>query len=69
MDINGTTYSWTQPSCDTCYADLYPGREPLRMKEEYRESEQCCMCGKATASGIYCRVNPSEVPHPTPEVN
>lgn len=28
---------------------------------------KCCKCGRATTSGIFIRVDPHDVPHPTPE--
>ena len=64
--IDGKRYSWTQPVCPTCYAGL-TGREPHKLVEDYRSSEICCVCGKATGHGIYYRIDPAEVPHPTPE--
>jgi hypothetical protein len=56
--------SYRQPICDTCWDDIEPGREPVRLVEDVREIEQCCMCGDSTLSGIYIRVNPKAVPYP-----
>lgn len=68
--IDGKNYSWTQPACDTCFAGVFPGvAEPFRMTENMREDEVCCMCGVTHRSGIYIRINPSTVPHPTEEVS
>ncbi len=53
---------WTQPLCDNCWQERYPDREPFRMTSG--ESEQCCICGQDTDSGIYERINPSTVPFP-----
>lgn len=56
-------YSFTQPQCGTCFADKYPGREPVRIIEA--EQEVCCTCGSQTSEGIYVRVDPTTVPHPS----
>lgn len=53
---------WTQPLCDSCWQERNPGREPFRMVSG--ESEQCCICGQDTGSGIYERINPAKVPFP-----
>lgn len=58
-------YSWTQPVCDPCFRQGQPGREPGRLSEFAREVETCCRCGAETAEGIYVRVDPETVPHPT----
>lgn len=55
--------SFTQPACDSCFAERNPGREPVRLMEP--ETEICCFCGQPTASGIYVRVDPSTVEYPT----
>lgn len=57
--------SWTQPMCDRCYAETHEGREPVKLVET--EPEICCICGEPTHSGIYTRVDPRTVPHPTRE--
>ena len=68
MKIDGRNYSWTQPSCDTCFAGLFPRSEnPHRIIETMREDEICCMCGTHTRSGLYIRINPTTVEHPTPD--
>lgn len=56
-------YSWTQPICGPCYDRRYPGREPSRLVAPEREA--CCDCGRETSEGIYLRVDPSTVSHPT----
>jgi hypothetical protein len=56
-------YSWTQPSCDACYAKLYPGRQPHRLR--FPETETCVYCGRATQAGVYVRIDPAEAPCPT----
>jgi hypothetical protein len=59
------SYSWTQPACDTCFAGTFPNvANPVRV---LGETETCCMCGCQTRSGLYVRLNPSTVPHPTEE--
>ena len=68
MIIDGKSYSWTQPACDTCFAGTFPKvTDPFRVVEELRETETCCMCGCRTRSGLYVRLNPSTVPHPSEE--
>jgi hypothetical protein len=62
-------YSWTQPCCEICWVDRYPGREPTRLKYEVREDENCVYCAAHTFSGIYVRVDPAEAPYPTLEKN
>ena len=68
MEINGRHYSWTQPCCDDDWIEHHPGREPTRIKPEFADEETCCYCGQVTVSGIYVRVNPHEVPHPSEEI-
>lgn len=66
MIIDGKNYSWTQPACDTCFADLFPKvKNPHRMELDARNIEVCCMCGAETENGLYIRINPRTVPHPT----
>jgi hypothetical protein len=60
-----TTYSWTQPMCDECFAVFEKGRIPVRMTEEMRDEETCVNCGKVTLSGIYYRIDPKIANHPT----
>jgi len=62
-----TRLSWTQPACDSCWGQRNPGRIATRVRGDYRESEVCCYCGRGTRSGIYVRVDPTTVPHPTLE--
>lgn len=63
MSATDLRYSWTQPCCGSCFQDLHPGRMPSRIK--HAECEQCCRCGSATDEGIYVRVDPATVPHPS----
>lgn len=65
--IGGKRYSWTQPACDTCFAGVNPGSEPSRITEEFRDEEICCMCGVRIRNGLYIRIDPATVDHPTPE--
>lgn len=68
MKINGRNYSWTQPACEACFAGTFPNvSTPVRIKEGMRTAEQCCMCGVTTLSGLYVRLNPMTVDHPTPD--
>jgi len=58
-----STYRWTQPSCEPCFREHHPRHEPYRFR--YPEAERCVYCGVPTTDGIYVRVNPERVPHPT----
>lgn len=62
-----TSLSWTQPVCDACWTARCPGLRPIRVlvDGDLGELETCCDCGAATQSGIYVRVDPRAVPHPT----
>lgn len=56
---------WTQPVCGSCWTERRPDHpNPTRIREEYRERERCCYCGRGTLSGIYTRLDPSSVPYP-----
>jgi hypothetical protein len=55
--------NWTQPVCTTCWDDEHPFRHPVRIANP--DTETCCYCGTPTTSGIYVRVDPDTVPHPT----
>jgi hypothetical protein len=55
--------NWTQPICRACYAERHPDREPACFVDE--RPETCCDCGKQTTDGIYYRVDPRTVKHPT----
>jgi len=56
-------YSFTQPVCDECWDLRYPDRPSPRLGQG--PQERCCDCTTLTSSGIYIRVDPSTVPHPT----
>lgn len=58
-------YSWTQPCCASCFEQRNPGRMPAGPPES--DPEVCCHCGMETRHGIYVRVDPETVPHPTAE--
>ncbi|MGN2634653.1 hypothetical protein ACTD5D_00350 [Nocardia takedensis] len=58
-------YRWTQPACDECFQLTHPGRDPFALRNP--DTERCCLCGAATTSGIYIRIDPSTVAHPTLE--
>jgi hypothetical protein len=66
----GKKWSWTQSICDTCWV-LYgdPFRDPVRIRKELREREQCGWCGNIHSSGIYSRADPAKVPYPRLEWN
>lgn len=62
--------TWTQPVCENKFRELYPGREPHRIKAEVLEEEgieldRCCFCGEPTT--IYVRLDPTTVPFPREE--
>lgn len=56
--------SWTQPLCEACWDDRRPGHIPARSMGAV---ETCCLCGAATTSGIYIRMDPQTVPFPRNE--
>lgn len=58
-------YSFTQPQCRACWIDDNPNRQPVALLPEERDDEICCTCGEPTDDGIYIRVDPQTVPHPT----
>lgn len=49
--------SWTQPICEDCWRERYPGREPVRLVDA--EAEACCYCGRVGMIDIYVRVDPA----------
>lgn len=57
--------SWTQPVCEACWEERYPGRFANRLREPERET--CVDCGKPTWVGIYIRINPTQANYPTLE--
>lgn len=74
--------NWTQPVCTNCWLEenttpdpLHEGsvliKVPIRVKPGDRDwidcLERCCKCGNMTASGIFIRVDPTTVPHPSKE--
>jgi hypothetical protein len=62
----GLKLSWTQAICDLCWLRQFPGKQPVRARNEMGVSdhEQCCYCGTATESGIYMRADPYSVRYP-----
>lgn len=56
-------YSFTQPICNDDWEEQNPDRDPTRLTEP--NEEVCCFCGALTKSGIYIRVDPTTVQHPT----
>jgi hypothetical protein len=55
--------NWNQPCCEACFAQRNPDRKPYRLLQE-NGPERCAWCGNATASGIYVRHDPADVPYP-----
>lgn len=59
-------FSFTQPVCPGCWNERHPEKLVDPSKLEYAgESERCCDCNTWTRCGIYIRVDPTTVPHPT----
>lgn len=58
-------FSRTQPACGECVDARFPNANPTPLREDKRELETCCFCGEETRSGIYVRVDPADVDHPT----
>jgi hypothetical protein len=58
-------HSWTQPCCEECWVERNPDRLPTRLR--LPQIEVCVYCGRENWSGIYVRVDPATVPHPTLE--
>lgn len=56
-------YSWTQPVCIDCWHAEHPGDRGNALSPA--EPETCCKCGVETRSGIYIRIDPETVAHPT----
>jgi hypothetical protein len=54
---------WTHAICDGCWKRRQPGRVPVRVREPGNRA-RCCYCGKATASGIFVRDEPTTPTHP-----
>ena len=57
----------TQPVCNADWRSRNPGRNPSRIKHEYRTTERCCYCGELTVSGIFIRAEITKVPFPREE--
>lgn len=55
--------NWTQPICAKCWYMRNPDREASRLLEP--EVERCCHCGESTNDGIYVRIDPRTVAHPS----
>ncbi len=41
--------------CEACWKKRNPGREPVRMVDDFAIAEKCCFCGEATKARIYVR--------------
>lgn len=67
---------WTQPICERCWINenaVIVGDEMI-IKPPYRivnddamSIDNCCKCGLVTIMGIYIRIDPRTVPHPSGE--
>lgn len=53
--------AWTHRVCELCYADLFPGRPPVRMATP--DAVPCCACGAPLDVGpaIFVRRDPREL--------
>ena len=49
---------WTHIICKKCYNFIYPGRQPITIKDP--EEEKCCKCGIPNRDGVFLRGNPNE---------
>lgn len=49
---------WTHAICLQCWDEKNPDRIPHRVVGGLEIMDECCFCGKATAAGIYVRVDP-----------
>lgn len=56
--------NYTQPLCHGCWDQQRPDQPSDRSKNT-GPTETCCECGETTTSGIYVRVDPDTVPHPS----
>jgi len=59
--------SWTQPLCEDCWDERYLSRVSVRDVDG--PAETCCLCGHATTSGIFIRIDPASVPFPRTEAS
>lgn len=55
------TMGWTHAICSDCWTKDNPGKEAVRVKAEFCDIENCCICGERTASGIFIRMDPKKV--------
>jgi hypothetical protein len=58
-----STNRWRHSICQACWNERNPGREPVAVREEFRDEkpEACCFCGRMHGSGIYVREDPGGV--------
>lgn len=54
---------WNHSICDKCWIARNPGREAVKIREEFRDEkpETCCFCGRPHGSGIFVRHDPAEL--------
>ncbi len=52
---------WNHSICEECWNKRHPDREPVRIREEYRDEKPipCCYCSRPHQSGIYVRDDPA----------
>ena len=52
---------WNHSICEKCWNEKNPDREPIRIREEFRDEkpEACCFCSSPHNSGIYVRQDPN----------
>jgi len=55
--------NFTQPICEDCWTERNPHRQAMSLVNAGQE--HCCYCNAPTDDGIYIRVDPRTVPHPT----
>ncbi|HWF03419.1 MAG TPA: hypothetical protein VHA06_07020 [Candidatus Angelobacter sp.] len=53
---------WLHSICQQCWDRRNPGRQAVKMREEYRDEKAdiCCFCGKSHGSGISLREDPAK---------
>lgn len=54
---------WTHSICELCWNQRTANRQPMKVREEFRdeEAEVCCFCGRQHGSGIYVRDDPRDL--------
>jgi hypothetical protein len=56
-----TLSAWSHAICDRCWT-LWRPNQPAPIRVTSGPTETCCACKEPTASGIYIRSNPGQMP-------